>query len=235
MSVIVVKKSGGSYSISTTTVPIRTNIVHTGRDSKSTRFVAKAGNASATMNVIETGLGLYYQTNNPVIESAASNTSSTFIIQTNAYKLKFYKRGSEYGYDDNDALTLTSCISQIGGTTSVQQLITYNDTEQCWEVTISGDPGKDVMYILKCTFTYNPNQNISLKTYSVYTEFFDENGNAASRGASLRIKHAAGSAYVYWGLSSDDNITNAQATMAQNGNPITTYVMSNTSWTISEV
>lgn len=229
MSVKVIVTSGGSASISTTTVPIRTNIVHSGRNSKSTQFVAKAGNASATMNVVETGIGLYYEVPTSTLESAASNTSSTFSIQTNAYKLKFNKQ-SGASYADNDSLTLTSC--KIG---NANQSITYNNEESCWEVTMDGDPGKDTLYVLRCTFTYDPNQNISSKTYGVYMRVFDENGNTLSRGTLLRINHAAGSAYVYWGLSSDDNITNAQATMTQEGNPITTYVMSNTSWAITQV
>lgn len=231
MSVKVIVTSGGDSSISTTTVPIGTNVVHTGRDSKSTRFVAKAGNASATMAVTEPGYSPFININTSTQGSTAESTSVSFNFQTNAYRLIFVKLGSDNGYDDNDSLTLTTCKINF-----VDQPIVYHEETSTWEVIANGDPGKDSQYTVICIFTYDPNKSISSKTYMINLRLSDENGNIITGvRAPLRINHAAGSAYVYWGLSSDDNITNAQATMAQNGNPITTYVMSNTTWAITQV
>lgn len=230
MAIKINKTSGGSSSISTTLVPAVASPVHKGRHPKSTRFIAKAGNASATMIFTEPGASLILNTAMNSIDVNANVTQISFDLVTNTYKLKFNKIGSESGYDDNDSLVLTTArLMGVGN-----QSITSNDEGTQWGVIPDGDPGKDAEYTIRVTFHFNPNTSISSKRYAFNVMAFDENGNYVGR-IPLYINHAAGSAYVYWGLSSDDNITNAQATMTQEGNPITTYVMSNTSWAITQV
>ena len=219
MSVKLDKTSGGSNSISTETVTVSRRSVHYGRISTpQTTWRVTADGASATMIVTEEAYGLWISS----VGSSHSihNSATSFVLNcgTNAY-------GIRVTFSENN---INARIDGVYADSVTQ-------THSNGYAFISGDPGANDRFNLMLTFRCDVNKTISARTAKITLAFYASSSDTSPETQEVTVTQAAGNAYVYWSTTSGQETTAGSATMTQAGTAITTYVMSNTTWTISQV
>lgn len=218
MSVKLDKTSGGSNSISTNTVVVSREAVHYGRTSTpQTKWKVTAGGASATMTVTEAAYGLY---KNVSSSQSVANSSTSFSINgtTNAHSIKA-------------TISENNISASLGSLTANGA----NQTVSSGRATISGDPGANGTFSFTWSFSCGANKTISARTVKITFTFYTSSSDTTGQSVTVTVTQAAGSAYVYWSTTSGQETTAGSATMTQAGTAINTYIMSNTSWTITKV
>lgn len=219
MNLTIDKTSGGSNSITTETVIISRSAINYGRTSTpKTTWRVRAGSVSATMVVTEDPYGIYAEANTDI---SISNDDTSFVISgvSNAYAISVA--------GENGVMNLTHDDLIVNGEPQYIENITY---------VITGDPGKNGLYEYSIIFHCSKNDSIVARTASITLSFEGSwlDNDQGSIEKTINVTQAAGSAYVYWSTTSGEETTTGTATMTKEGTPIYTYIMSNTSWTITQ-
>lgn len=224
MSLTIDKTSGGSNNITTEVVTVSRSDLYYGRKNpKTTIYQVTAGEASATMTVTEEAMGWY----NTITDSiSVSNDSTSYIASgySNAQYIEFYIVGDNY---------LNSQLTKFL-VNNVEVEFSQFDTPFGYQITIPNDIGASDKYYWEAHFSCDINTTIASREIEWELFFNADELDGEGEGAWVTVTQSAGNAYIYWSLTSGQEDTSAEATMPQNGGQVLTYVMSNTSWTITE-
>ena len=225
MSLTIDKTSGGSKNITTEVVTVSRSDIYYGRKNpKTTIYQVTAGEASATMTVTEEAMGWY---NTLTSDVTISNNSTSYIVSgySNAQYIDFNLVGLDNYLNSHLIKFLVN---------NVEVEFSKDDTYDFYSITIPNDIGASDKYYWEAHFSCDINTTISSRGIEWECYFNADELDGEGESGWITITQSAGNAYIYWSLTSGQEDTSAEATMPQDGGVVQTYVMSNTSWTITQ-
>lgn len=225
MSLQIDKTSGGSNTITTEVVTVSRSDIYYGRKNpKTTIYQVTAGEASATMTVTEEAIGFF----NTITEDiSVSNDSTSYIISgySNAQSMIF-------NILDTMSSKITKFLVNNEEIEFSESAINNSPTINYYSIEIPNDIGASDRYYYEAHVSCDVNTTITSR--NTYWEIEYNADELDSEGHEVFVTQSAGNAYIYWSLTSGQEDTSAEATIPMHGGQVSTYVMSNTSWTITE-
>lgn len=196
-----------------------TSDIYKGRLDKINNYSVSGSGASATIKITQVGFGLVNELS--VDSYQISNEGGTFTI-----------RGTSNGYwlniaiakDNELGISLKSLV--VNGVTQ-----TVSSNNQCQ---ITDDPGANGTYEYIYTLECAKNNTIASRSLVIGIFAANEDGSTTEY-KGFEVIQAEGFSYVYVSQTEGEETTSCNLTIESGETSTYVYIMSNDSWTISEV